>query len=319
MRRWSSAAALVLLAFFVGCVPADEGLPLGSAQFTITARGSARVFDKDTKVGDGTIARDAESWTIRIDRFVVSFKTMTIVNLLNSDQCAYRGRGALSNILFDGTEGSVVQSFNGIKPGACPDVGLRLGAPDDRTVLGEGGKLEDLISLASGNPGIALVEATATLKGHPAVDEPNTNPVPATSDETMHLSLRFDAVRTSTAFGGCSDGVKGARIRPVARHALFVSFAAEVLFRDRFAPVIDNVELRFEPFAKADELGDGDKTITMDELDAMPLSAAGSRYQLPGGTQRGSFGDYVRAQFQFAVKFGNGHCNGIEPGTELDP
>lgn len=300
MRLLRSIPAL-LLASFVGCVPADEGLPLGSAQFTITARGSPRVLSEDVVV---------DGWNIRIDRFVVSFKTMTIVNLQNSDQCSYRGRGAVSNVLFDGTEGSVVQAFNGIKPGACPDVGMRLGVPDDRTVLGEGGKLEDLISLATGTPALALVEATATHKGIPEQGIP---------DQRMRLSLRFDAVRTSTAFGGCRDAIKGAKLRPEARYALFVSFAAEAFFRDAISPT---ASLRFSPFVDADQLGNNDKIITMDELDALPLSDAlsySSFYQLPSGTSRGSFGDYVRAQFQFSVKFGNGGlCNGIEPGTELD-
>ncbi|HSO39762.1 MAG TPA: hypothetical protein VLT33_44855, partial [Labilithrix sp.] len=135
MPRFAAVVPLLLLASVVACVPADEGLPLGSAQFTITGRGSPRVLDQDV-VLDG--------WTIRIDRFVVGFRTMTIVNLQNSDQCSYRGRGAASNVLFEATEGQVVQAFNGIKPGACPDVGMRLGAPDDRTVLGEGATLEDL-------------------------------------------------------------------------------------------------------------------------------------------------------------------------------
>lgn len=300
MRPWCAIPAS-LLVLFVGCVPADESLPLGSAQFTVTGRGSPRVLTDDV-VQDG--------WSIRIDRFVISFRTMTIVNLLNSEQCAYRGRGAASNVLFDGTEGSVVQAFNGIKPGACPDVGMRLSPPDDRTVLGEGGKLEDLISLASGTPGLALLEATATRKAVPELD---------LEEEVMHLALRFDAVRTSTAFGGCCDAIRGAKIRPEARYAVLVSFAAEAFFRDAISPT---ASLRFSPFRDADQQGNNDKTITMDELDAMPLSYAlaySSFYQLPSGTTRGSFGDYVRAQFQFTVKFGDGGlCNGIEPGTELD-
>ena len=298
MRLWCAIPTSLL---FLGCVPADESLPLGSAQFTITGRGSPRVLT-DNVVQDG--------WNIRIDRFVISFRTMTIVNLLNSEQCAYRGRGATSNVLFDGVEGSVVQAFNGIKAGACPDVGLRLSPPDDRTVLGEGGKVADLVSLASGTPGLALLEATATRKGIPEL---------GTADEIMHLSLRFDAVRTSTAFGGCRDAVRGARIRPEARYAVLVTFAAEAFFRDAISPT---AALRFSPFVDADKQGDNDKTITMVELDAMPLSDAlaySSFYQLPSGTTRGSFGDYVRAQFQFSLKFGDGGiCNGIEPGTELD-
>ena len=302
MPRFAAVVPLLLLASVVACVPADEGLPLGSAQFTITGRGSPRVLDQD-------VVRDG--WTIRIDRFVVGFRTMTIVNLQNSDQCSYRGRGAASNVLFEATEGKVVQAFNGIKPGACPDVGMRLGPPDDRTVLGEGATLEDLLSFAAGIPALALLEATATREADPSSGAPA---------RTMHLSLRFDSVRTSTAFGGCRDATRGARIRPEARDAIFVSFATEAFFRDVISPT---ASLRFEPFADADRFGNDDDLITMDELDRLRLGdvaqAHGGVYELPSGARSGSFGDYVRAQFQFSVKFGDGGlCNGIEPGTNLD-
>jgi hypothetical protein len=300
MRSWLTVPAFLVLLSFAGCVPADEGLPLGSAQFTITGRGSPRDLTTIDEIG---------AWKVHIDRFVISFKTMTIVNLLNTDQCAYRGRGAVSNVVFDGIVGSVVQSFNGIKPGACPDVGMRLGVPDDRSVLGEGAKLEDLVSLLSGVPSIALVEATATQEADPELERPA---------QTMHLVLRFDAETTSTAFGGCSDAIRGAKIRPEARYALFVSLAAEAFFRDAVSP---SASLRFQPFVDADQRGNDDKTITMEELDALPLASqfGSGFYELPNGTRSGSFGNYLRAQFQFSVLFGNGgRCNGIEPGTPVD-
>ena len=292
--------ALLLLA---ACVPADESLPLGSAQFTITGRGSARVLTEDD-VLDG--------WNIRVDRYVIAFRTMTIVNLQNSDQCSYRGRGAATNVVFEAAEGSVVQAFNGIKPGACPDVGMRLGAPDDRTTLGEGATFDDLVDLASGVPAIARLEATAT---HGAERSSGMPP------RSLRLSLRFDATRTSTAFGGCRDGTRGAKIRAEARDAIFVTFATETIFHDVIAP---SASLRFAPFADADRFGNDDGTITMDELDALRLGDVaqtyGGVYQLPSGASTGSFGDYVRAQFQFSVKFGDGGlCNGIDPGTPVDP
>ncbi len=300
MRPWY-LLALALLAP-LACVPADESLPLGSAQFTITGRGSPRVFTEND-VLDG--------WNIHIDRFVLAFRTMTIVNLQHSDQCSYRGRGAASNVIFEGVEGTLVQAFNGLKPGACPDVGLRLGSPDDRTTLGEGATFADLVGLASGIPAIAQLEATAT---HAAED------FPVAPARTMRLSLRFDATRTAIAFGGCRDGTRGAKIAPEARDAILVSFATEALFRDVIAP---SASLRFAPFADADFFGNKDGTITMDELDAVMLrdvaQKTGAVYQLPSGASTGSFGDYVRAQFQFTLKFGDGGlCNGIEPGTPID-
>lgn len=301
--RTSPLLALTLpLLVAVACVPADEALPLGSAQFTVTGRGSPRTFAEDAV---------ADEWSIHVDRFLLSFQSMTIVNLLDSEQCAYRGRGAKVNTVFDGTSGSLVQAFNGIKPGDCPDVGMRLAPPDDRFVVGEGATSDDLLSLASGKPAHALFEATATRQAGRRTPK----------DQLLHLRLRFDTERTSRSFGGCRDAIRGARIRPQARYAVFVAFAAEAFFRDA---VSTSAQLRVDPFAFADDNGDGDGVVTMDELDAVSLPVIRTRfgqfYQLPSGARTGSFGEYVRAQFQFAVTYGDGGlCNGIEAGAETEP
>jgi|GEM_PF-1936675 len=296
-RSWLPIVATCVAALVAACVPADEALPLGAAQFTITGRGSPRTFAADRVVDD---------WSIHVDRFVLSFRTMTIVNLMDSEQCAYRGRGAKTNVVFEGTEGSVVQAFNGLKTGDCPDVGLRLGPPTDESVPGEGATADDLVALASGTPAHALLEATAVRKARPPF---------TLEDETVHVSLRFDSVRTASSFGGCRDAVRGARIRPGARYGVFVAVAAEAFFRDAIS---SSATLRFTPFADADRTGNDDGIVTMDELDEIPLSSVGGPfYQLPNGSRSGSFGDYVRAQFMFAVTYGDGGlCNGIVPGTE---
>lgn len=293
-----SMVAVCTCLLAVACVPADEALPLGSAQFTITGRGSPRTL------ADNVVA---DRWSIHVDRFLLSFRTMTIVNLDIADQCAYRGRGAATNVVFDGTVGSVVQAFNGIMPGDCPDVGMRLGPPDDRTVVGEGATPDDLLALLSDRPAHAIFEATATHKAGPEFPQ----------DTTLEVSLRFDSARTASSFGGCRDAIRGARIHPEARDAIFVAVAAEAFFRDAIS---SSAALRFEPFFTADREGNADGVVTMDELDQLSLtsaSAGGGIYQLPNGSHAGSFGDYVRAQFMFAVKYGDGGlCNGIEPGTE---
>jgi hypothetical protein len=284
------------------CVPADEALPLGSAEFTITGRGSPRTLAVNGTDDDGLPV--VGEWSVHVDRFLLAFHTMTIVNLAVADQCSYRGRGAATNVVFDGAVGSVVQAFNGIMPGACPDVGIRLGAPDDHTVPGEGATTDDILSLLGGDPAHALFEATATRASDGKLPGP----------KSLEVSLRFDSARTASSFGGCRDAIRGARIRPEARDAKFVAFAAEAFFRDAIS---SSAELRFQPFVDADHEGNDDGVVTMEELDMLPLdSAGGPFYQLPNGSHAGSFGDYVRAQFMFAVKYGDGGlCNGIEPGT----
>jgi hypothetical protein len=303
MARWCWLHAIVgagAVALAASCVPADEALPLGSAQFTVTGRGSPRTLSTDVVI---------DQWSIHVDRFLLSFKTMTIVNLEDSEQCAYRGRGARTNVVFDGVEGSLVQAFNGIKPGACPDVGMRLGAPDDRTVPGEGATAADIVALASGRPAHAIFEATALRKARPPF---------TTEDETLRVSLRFDSERTASSFGGCRDAIRGARINPEARYAKFVHVAAEAFFRDAIS---SSAQLRFAPYVDADRSGNNDGVATMDELEELRLfNVGGQFYQLPNGSRAGTFADYVRAQFMFAVKFGEGGlCNGLEPGTEDEP
>ncbi len=300
MRPSLPFAVLVLCTVLAAasCVPADEALPLGSAEFTITGRGSPRTLADNVVV---------DHWSIHVDRFLLAFHTMTIVNLAVADQCSYRGRGAATNVVFDGTVGSVVQAFNGIMPGDCPDVGIRLGPPDDHTVPGEGATADDILSLLGGDPAHALFEATATHASEGDFNFPMA--------KTIKVSLRFDSARTASSFGGCRDAIRGARIRPEARDAKFVAFAAEAFFRNAIS---SSAQLRFQPYVDADHLGNHDGVVTMDELDLLPLENAGDTfYQLPNGSHAGTFGDYVRAQFMFAVKYGDGGlCNGIEPGTE---
>ncbi len=299
MRIVSTIPVLVgcMCLLALACVPADEALPLGSAEFTITGRGSPRTLADNVVI---------DQWSIHVDRFLLSFRTMTIVNLERPDQCAYRGRGAATNVVFDGAVGSVVQAFNGIMSGDCPDVGMRLATPDDHTVPGEGATADDLLTLLSGRPAHALFEATATHAAFPGL----------AMETTLKLSLRFDTARTASSFGGCRDAIRGARIHPDARYAVFVEVAAEAFFRDAIS---SSARLQLQPFLLADREGDNNGVVTMDELDQLPLiSANGPFYQLPNGSRAGSFGDYVRAQFMFAVRYGDGGlCNGIEAGTEL--
>ncbi|MBX3192549.1 MAG: hypothetical protein KF819_36530 [Labilithrix sp.] len=281
-----------VLACAAGCVPADEALPLGGVEFTVIGpRTSTRVIPKE-ELEDG--------WEITVDRFVVSFKTMTIVNESDSEQCSYRGKGQTANEVFDAAgEGYLVQSFNGFKPGDCPDVGMRLGPPDDRTTLGVGASVDDLhaLVLGRGGPAHALLEATARRRD------------PAGEERTLRLSLRFDTAQTGASFGGCRDAVRGARIHPEARYPVTVSFSARPFFRTSFSPT---ARLRFDPYTYADAAGDDDGVVTMAELDAIPAF-----YAMPPGATRSTMGAYVREQFRSTVAYGRGGlCFGLEPGFE---
>src|SRR5690606_33944916 len=113
-----------------------------------------------------------------------------------ADVCAYRGRGAASDVVFDPRRG-LVQSFNGIQPVECPDVGVIFGPPGPATTLGEGASSSELVELATGRPAHALVDATA---------EWATPTGGFTPTRTLAIKLRLDTERTSSRFGGCRTG-----------------------------------------------------------------------------------------------------------------
>lgn len=285
-----------LLALFgvglLACVGKDEALPLGSVSFVLDA-----TLPTEMELSSESFLDD---WMVKADRVAISMKTVTIGQSSNPNACSYRGRGAVSNVVFDPRH-PVAQVFNGLAPGVCPDVGLILGPPDNATVPAEGITGDDIVELASGSPAHALADFTATR-----------------DDETYRVKLRFDTSRASSHFAGCrSTRGKGAAVRPDERETHRMTFTADAFFRQAIAAFSS---LRFQPFIDADDLGDGDHVVTMSELDALPLAAVRTYsdfYELPDGTRSGSFGDFVRAQIKFAFLFDeDGQCFGNDPGTD---
>ncbi len=291
---------VVASATVASCVPADEAIGLGSVSFTVTA-------SRNTIHGFTT----SDSWRIDFQRVLLGFRTMTIGKIGVSDQCSYRGRGAVSDTVFDPRLG-IVQTFNGIEPTECPDVGIVFTPPGDTTTVGPGARSSDLVFLSADGPSAhAYIEATA--KGVRTFGGP---------EEEIRLVLRFDTTRTSSRFGGCRTATRGIRIKEGVRDEATVTFGAEHLFHEA---VSLSAATRFAPFLRADtDFGNADGVVTMDDLDKLSLSLiasetifAGDTYRLPDGTIRASFGDYVRALFRFTIGFrAQGVCVGNEPGTE---
>ncbi|HVH46474.1 MAG TPA: hypothetical protein VM925_29230 [Labilithrix sp.] len=282
-----------------GCVPADEAVGLGSVEFTFTV---------STRTELGLLADETDGWAVVFDRIVLGFKTMTIGKVGVDDVCSYRGRGESADVVFDPRLG-LVQTFNGIEPVACPDVGVIFTPPGASTTLGNGVTSKDLVELASGSPAHAIIEATATEDVHFRASR---------KPRTLRIALRFDTERTPSRFGGCRDSARGVRIVAGTREEGRVLFAAERLFRNAIAP---NAGLRVFPFNDADERSDGDGVVTMDDLDMMPLGSArrrGGEYLLPDDAPHDSFGDFVRFLFRQTLLFGteDGLCIGNAPGDE---
>jgi hypothetical protein len=285
-----AGASLALAA----CVPADEAARTGSVEFT---------FGASRRTHGGLGAEEVlDRWSVTFDRVALGFKTMTIGRIGVEEACAFRGRGARSDVVFDPRRG-VVQTFNGLQEVECPDVGVVFGPPGGATTLGEGVDERDLVELAGAEPAHGIVEATvarsfSTFEG---------------GARSLRILLRFDSLRTGSRFGGCRAASRGVRITAGQRDDAPVIFAAENLFRDAISTA---TSLRVGPFVDADAYGDGNGVVTMAELDAYPLRAIqGGTYQLPDGTRRGSLGDYVRVLFRFTVLFRseNGLCIGNGP------
>lgn len=293
---------LLFLVGFAGavaasCVPADGAISLGSASFTIKA---TPMTEQGFSTVDTNRRGKLDPWQVSIDRVLLSFKTMTIGKVGEEDRCSYRGRGATNDIVFDPRFG-IVQTFNGVEQSECPDVGVVFGPPEAGTDIGPGATVKDALDLRAGFAAHALVEATGRRAG-----------------KTLRIVLRFDTARTAAKFGGCQAGSsRGITVIAGARDEATVSFAAEMLFREGVSTTLGT---RLEPFEVAD--ADEDGVVTMAEIDAITLlEAAGQTgsefYQLPDGSRSGTFGDYVRQLFRFAVYYrGNGGCVGNEPGTE---
>jgi hypothetical protein len=286
------------------CVPADDASGLGSVEFYIGA--SDITAGRESDLGAPPYALSDDGWRIQFERVLLGFKTMTIGKIGFADVCSYRGRGALSDVVFDPRVG-IQQTFNGIQPVECPDVGIILGAPGPQTTFAGGATAGDVFDLAAGRAAHAIVEASARYVG----GGPPRAPV--------RIQLRFDSERTTRRFAGCREETRGVTVLPSQRDSAIVRFSAELLFRDALSPT---ARLIMAPFLQADASGDRDGVITMDELDALPLvfveTETGPRYRLPNGAREGFFGDWLRALFRFAFKFRSafGTCTGTEPGIE---
>lgn len=278
------------------CVPADESLELGSAAFGVVASRAA---------GAGVVTGDEHpdgtyGWVLRFDRVLLGFRTVTIGKVDDDERCAFRGRGETNDVVFDPRAG-LEQTFDGIRPTTCPDVGLILGPPGDATGLGPGATSAGIVDLAQGRPAHAIVDVTADH-----------------GQERLTLHLRFETDRTASRFGGCSSSAgKGIVVRANERTRSVLEFRPENLFFDAIA---SSATFRLSPFVLADRLGEPDGVVTMDEVDALPLvdvRELGPFYSLPDGTLGGSFGDYLRALFRFTFAYDvSGFCVGNAPGRE---
>jgi hypothetical protein len=286
------------LAGVAACMSADDASGLGSVEFTVASTPGTSRRDQYTLTDDG--------WALRFDRVVLGFKTMTLDKHGMDDVCGFRGRGETSDVVFDPRNG-IVQTFNGIEPSDCPDVGIIFGVPGPATSLAGGATTHDLADLVADPPAHAIVEVTAF----------ESQPPPSPSAKSLRILMRFESVLTATQFGGCRTDTPGVRIAAARRERILVNFAPEYFFR-RGAGT--DRRLFVESFTNVARTPDRADVITMTELDVHRLSDDDKqRFRFAETPQLFrrvvTFGDYLRALFRNAVLFGNeeGACVGQAP------
>jgi hypothetical protein len=282
----ASLGLAALSALAAACVPADHALPLGSVAFHMKA---------SVVTTEGFTIPDVEPWSVVVNRALFVLQTVTIGDSDDENRCSYRGRGVAKDVVFDALLG-VTQTFNGLEPTTCPDVGFVFAPPGDGTVLGPGATGDDLLMLAAGEPAHAYFDMTVSR-----------------SDATYRLVLRFATDETPSRFAACRRVTQsGVRVLPNARVDVPIAFSADALFREALG---GSALLRFSPFVDADD--DRDHVITERELDALPLADArlySEFYAFEDGSTRGSFGDFVRLQLEYAFIYdGEGVCHGNDP------
>jgi hypothetical protein len=250
------------------CLPTDEAVGMGSAQFSVR---TSSYVDEGFITSDST--SDGVHWKVRFEKVRVAFETMTLQNTTTGEGVYIRGSGEPNNVVFDPNVG-LLQTLNGLEP-ARYVIALRLAPPTGAFGVGPGTTSADLFELAAQEGIHTLVDVRGS---HDA--------------EALAIRLRFDA-RTGTSFS-----LDERILRPNERAAVGVELGLEQLF-------FDGREHRIRPFIEADRAGNGDGIVTMAEVDALALDIvrdADAPFTMPPGTVGGSFGDYLRMRFDATIR-----------------
>ena len=256
--RRATALALAVAA----CVPADEALPLGSAEFTVTGRGSPRTLLDDASTGGRSTRPLSPLVQDDDDREPDELRAVRVPRSWREDERRLRGHG--------GQRGAGLQRHQARRVSRRRDPARPAGR-SNRARRGRDSR--DLLALASGRPAHALLEATAVRRRARGQVE----------EETLHVRLRFDTERSAASFGGCRDAIRGTRIRPGAR----MPSSSRSRPRPSFAMPFRAMRLPLRRRSSdADRFGDDDGTVTMDELDALPAGRSRAGRAISSRTAR---------------------------------
>ena len=248
LQAWEARGLCCVLALGLGsCLPKDTRPTPGTLHVTVTGDESLRSgFDTD------------DGWHIRYQRFLMTIGRVSIMGNSCNEYSEGGGDGysRILDLLQPGPQKLTVL----YAIGGC-EFEFRIGNPAPGSVLGEGVTEADKTFFRT--PGsdayvkdggvTAQIEGTATQGGR---------------------TKRFNWVfRRSASYTQCSVGDAGPVgfvFRGGHVDTADIGIDGKVLFADGADP--HSASLRFEPFATADEEGNADGEISLDELSAIPES-----------------------------------------------
>jgi len=248
LTKWRGLGLLALL--FGGCLPKDTRPPPARVLFTLSP-------SEETKAGALPRAT-ADGWDISFDRVLVSIGRAS----LDGDDCSIYSGADYGRVfsLIGAPDGSKISESYGL--GKC-DVGFGIANASEDSLLGPGATEADKSFLRTagadhyGDPrGISLYVSGTAKK----------------AERQLTFAWPF---RGRVRYRECRNTVDGAVKRGLSLSqdgdvTLDVTLHAEALFVERLGD--PNADLRFDPIANADALGNADGEVTLDELGQVPLS-----------------------------------------------